>query len=450
MTENLIIRKEQPEDYKKTELMTMRSFWNKFWPGCTEHYLVRIIRESKDYLPELSRVAELRGRIVGAIFYTRAWIDDGETKHEIVTIGPLAVEPTMEGKNIGGTLLEETIDLCKKAGVSAIALVGEKDYYPRFGFERASKYGITDAFGNSFDEVMILPLSDAFTGVSGKLTESSDFEKLDDTEKLKEVNKEFPKYRKVKIQEGFMKIGSQHIGVVDAIEGDMYMVRYWDTLIPTKLADGLNEVPEVDSDVFFVRDKKSGSKITKVVRNLLRLRTERTILRPWEESDAESLFHYASNPDVGPIAGWPPHQSVEESRDIIKNVLSGPQAYAICRKEDEKPFGCIELKLAGNTDLTDRDDECEMGFWIGKPFWGRGFMTEAAREMIRHAFEDCGMNKIWCGYYEGNSRSKRLQEKLGFVYQWTTEEVDVPLMHETRTGHVNLMTREDWEKAKSN
>ena len=56
MLNNLIIRRERPEDYKATEFMTLRSFWNKYWPGCTEHYLIRIIRESKDYLPEISRV----------------------------------------------------------------------------------------------------------------------------------------------------------------------------------------------------------------------------------------------------------------------------------------------------------------------------------------------------------------------------------------------------------
>ncbi len=77
MMENLIIRQETPADYKGVELMTMRSFWNKYWPGCSEHFLVRIIRQSKDYLPQFSRVAELDNKIVGAVYYTRAWIDDG-------------------------------------------------------------------------------------------------------------------------------------------------------------------------------------------------------------------------------------------------------------------------------------------------------------------------------------------------------------------------------------
>ena len=175
------------------------------------------------------------------------------------------------------------------------------------------------------------------------------------------------------------------------------------------------------------------------------LETERLILRRWKESDAEDLYIYASNPDVGPIAGWPPHQSVEESLDVIKNVLNGKEAYAICLKEDGKAIGALELKLHGHTDMTERDDECELGYWLGKLFWGQGFMTEAAREILRHAFEDICMSKVWCGYYEGNAKSKHVQEKVGFKYQWTTEGVDVPLMHEKRTGHVNAMTKEEWQ-----
>ena len=175
------------------------------------------------------------------------------------------------------------------------------------------------------------------------------------------------------------------------------------------------------------------------------LETERLILRRWEESDAESLYEYAKDPDVGPIAGWPPHQSIEESRDVIKNVLNGKEAYAICLKSDNKAIGAIELKLNGHTDMTERDDECELGYWLGKPFWGQGIMPEAAREILRHAFEDIGMTKVWCGYYEGNTKSKRVQEKVRFRYQWKSEGVDVPLMHEKRTGHVSSMTKDQWQ-----
>lgn len=175
------------------------------------------------------------------------------------------------------------------------------------------------------------------------------------------------------------------------------------------------------------------------------LKTERLLLRRWEDSDAENLYEYAKDPDVGPIAGWPPHQSVDESRDVIRTVFQGKEAYAICLKTDEKAIGAIELKLNGHTDMTDRDDECELGYWLGKPFWGQGIMPEAVKEILRHAFEEIGMTKVWVGYYEGNSKSKRVQEKAGFRYQWKSEGVDVPLMHEKRTGHVSSMTKDQWQ-----
>ena len=175
------------------------------------------------------------------------------------------------------------------------------------------------------------------------------------------------------------------------------------------------------------------------------LETKRLILRPWDVRDAEDLFLYAADPAVGPIAGWPPHQSVEESRRVIETILTPPDNFAVCRKEDGRPIGAVGLRRAGVTDLTDRPDECELGYWLGKPFWGRELIPEAAEEVLRHAFQDLGMTKVWCGYYEGNLRSKRVQEKLGFRYQWTTEGLDVPQLGEKRTGHVSVLTRESWE-----
>ena len=178
------------------------------------------------------------------------------------------------------------------------------------------------------------------------------------------------------------------------------------------------------------------------------LQTERLILRPWQETDAEAMFTYARDPEVGPAAGWPAHKDVAESRRIAEMLMGFPEAYAICLKGTDAPIGCIDLKLKDRTDLTDREDECELGYWLGKPFWGKGFMPEAAREILRHAFEDLGMEKVWCAYYEGNLKSKRVQEKVGFRYQWTTEGVDVPLLSEKRTGHVNAMTKEEWRRGR--
>lgn len=176
------------------------------------------------------------------------------------------------------------------------------------------------------------------------------------------------------------------------------------------------------------------------------LYTERLILRPWTAEDADSLYEYAKDPDVGPIAGWPAHKSVEESLDVIKNVFNGKECYAICEKENNIAIGAIELKLNGHTDMTERDDECELGYWLGKPFWGREYVPEAAKAIMDRAFSDLRMTTIWIGYYDGNHKSKRVQEKLGFAYHHTCDEVDVPLLGEVRVGHTNYMTKEMWEK----
>ena len=177
------------------------------------------------------------------------------------------------------------------------------------------------------------------------------------------------------------------------------------------------------------------------------METQRLILRPWQESDAEALFTYAKDPDIGLPAGWPPHKSVEDSRNVIVHVFCAPETYAVCLK-DGSPIGSIGLKLKGSTDMTDREDECELGYWIGKPFWGQGMIPEAAREILRHAFEDLGMEAVWCGYYEGNTKSRRVQEKLGFVYQYTTDDLELPLLGELRRGHTNLLTKERWRELK--
>lgn len=81
------------------------------------------------------------------------------------------------------------------------------------------------------------------------------------------------------------------------------------------------------------------------------IKTERLILRPWQESDAEDLFEYAQDPAIGPIAGWPPHKNIEESRQVIRNVFSSKEAYAICLPSDNRAIGAIELRLFGNSDL---------------------------------------------------------------------------------------------------
>ena len=182
--------------------------------------------------------------------------------------------------------------------------------------------------------------------------------------------------------------------------------------------------------------------------NDMKLETERLILRPWEDADAEECYRYAKDPRVGPAAGWPAHTDVEVSRRAIREILAVPETYAIVWRETGLPIGSIGLHF--HSDLAEKDDEAELGYWLGVPWWGRGIVPEAARELLRHAFEDLGLSRVWCGYFEGNHKSKRVQEKLGFRHQRVTENVPVPQMGEERTGYANLLTKEDWREQKKN
>lgn len=173
--------------------------------------------------------------------------------------------------------------------------------------------------------------------------------------------------------------------------------------------------------------------------------TERLILRPWHESDAEVLYEYAKDPLVGPAAGWPVHTSVENSREIIKSVLSEKYTYAVVLKGDDRPVGSIGLMIGAASNQEIPDTEAEIGYWIGVPFWGKGYIPEAMRTLMKFAFEELGMTKIWCGYFDGNEKSKRVQEKCGLHYHHTNREVWVGQIGESRMEHVSCITREEWE-----
>ncbi len=176
----------------------------------------------------------------------------------------------------------------------------------------------------------------------------------------------------------------------------------------------------------------------------MELITERLILRPWQESDAESLYKYAKDPKVGPIAGWPVHTSVDNSREIIREVLSAEETYAVCLKENGKAVGSIGLMKGTASNLNLPDTEGEIGYWIGVPYWGQGLIPEAVKELLRHGFEDLKLDKIWCGYFEGNTKSKRVQEKCGFIYHHTNKDIYWKLMDDIRTEHVSCISREGW------
>ena len=101
------------------------------------------------------------------------------------------------------------------------------------------------------------------------------------------------------------------------------------------------------------------------------IETERLILRPWHEEDAEDLYLHAKDPEVGPIAGWPVHTSVENSREIIRSILSAPETYAVVLKTTNKAVGSIGLMIGSQSNIGLPNNECEVGYWIGVPYWGQ-------------------------------------------------------------------------------
>ena len=175
------------------------------------------------------------------------------------------------------------------------------------------------------------------------------------------------------------------------------------------------------------------------------LETERIILRPWRESDAGELYEYASDPQVGPIAGWPIHTSVENSREIIRDVLSVPETYAVILKESEKAVGSAGILRGENANAPLNENEAEIGYWIGRPYWGRELIPEAVKELLRRCFNDLNLIGVWCLYYDGNDKSKRVAEKCGFVYH-STRESENRFLKEIKKEHLTYMTKEDWKK----
>lgn len=167
------------------------------------------------------------------------------------------------------------------------------------------------------------------------------------------------------------------------------------------------------------------------------LETNRLILRPWEEKDANNLYKYASDPKVGPIAGWPVHTSIENSLDIIKKVLSVPETFAVVYKQTGTAIGSVSLKFKEASNIEMTDTEAELGYWIAVPYWGQGLIPEAVNEVIRYAFEKLKLEKIWCSYTDGNNNSKRVQDKCGFKYQYSYENF-------LKLKHVSCLKKEDW------
>lgn len=180
----------------------------------------------------------------------------------------------------------------------------------------------------------------------------------------------------------------------------------------------------------------------------MKFETDRLILREWTLEDAQDLYEVAKDKEVALPCGWRPHKDVDESVDIIKNMfLKDPYTFAVCLKENNIAIGCIAIIPQEQSRLELKNkNEVELGCWIGKDFWGQGLMVEAMHILIKFSFEELGMENIYCGYSDGNEKSKKMQEKCGFKHFYTEEARLYRTLNEIRKAHVNILTKENWSK----
>ncbi len=170
------------------------------------------------------------------------------------------------------------------------------------------------------------------------------------------------------------------------------------------------------------------------------LQTERTILRPFAEGDAADLYAYAKDPQVGPIAGWKPHESVTESLEIIRTVFSAPNTFAVVEKGTGRVIGSAGFVRPHKEDAPPTSSE--IGYALSADCWGRGIMTEVVRELLRYGFEELGLEEIWCTHYQENGRSRRVIEKCGFTYAFMEKLSDE--FFPDRPTCFYFMLRQEW------
>ena len=152
------------------------------------------------------------------------------------------------------------------------------------------------------------------------------------------------------------------------------------------------------------------------------LNSERLILRNWQESDSSDLYEYANTELVGPTAGWKPHQNEEESKEIIKMFIKNNDSYAIVLKSENKVIGSIGLHHRKPDETLNDLKQREIGYVLNPNYWGKGFIPEAVNCLLNYGFNELNLDLIWCGHFDFNNNSKRVNEKCGFNYQFTKRE----------------------------
>lgn len=174
------------------------------------------------------------------------------------------------------------------------------------------------------------------------------------------------------------------------------------------------------------------------------LYTERLILRPWQRSDAQALYTHAKDERVALAAGWPPHQSVDESLNIIQTIFMRDEVYAVTLKDDDQAIGLVGLSMPADSHLPMGENDAEISFWLGASYWGKGMIPEAVREIIRHSFVNLKLTSLWSCYFDDNLQSKTVQEKCGLTYYGALPPAYNGLLGEIKVEEISRITYADW------
>jgi len=145
----------------------------------------------------------------------------------------------------------------------------------------------------------------------------------------------------------------------------------------------------------------------------IELSTPRLVLRHWRQEDAPVLYSLASDPEIGNLAGWKPHGSVEESREIIDTVFADPGVFAMVSRMSNTPIGCIGLNREPKI-MRKGPKDAEIGYWVGRRYWNQGYATEAMESVLAYGFST-GITKVWGQCFEDNLASLNLLKRCGFT-----------------------------------
>lgn len=187
-TDAIKLRLERKKDHRTVEQITYRAFANAPPTGAdddgNEALLAQKLRTDPAFMPKLDFVAEIDGRIVGNIMYSKSKTGtDSSAEIATLTFGPVSVLPAYQKRGVGSALIRHTLETAKGMGFAAVLIFGHESYYPRFGFRPASEYGIITADGKSFPAFMALPLQNgALDGFTGRFYYADIFDQLDKEE----------------------------------------------------------------------------------------------------------------------------------------------------------------------------------------------------------------------------------------------------------------------------